>query len=264
MTPAEWTALGTVATAAVAVLAAVFAGWQVWEIRRTREDQARPFVVVDVEPSAAGGHLLNLVIENVGTTVAHDVTFEFKPALRSSRKEYNVAESVLLREGIPTLPPGRRIEALFDVSHERIKTDLPMRYDVTVHLDDSRGRRQKTQQYVIDLSHRYGLLRVEEYGVHHAANALRGIEHTVKKWTAPGGRVKVWNRDEDRYRVDQRVEHDLTGEYPTMATTAPPELLMALGRNVLIRTVVRLARQLWQRLIAPRGGRGVSRAKEGA
>jgi hypothetical protein len=47
-TPTDWTAAGTVAYAAVAVLAALFAGWQVWLLRRTRQEQARPFVVVDV------------------------------------------------------------------------------------------------------------------------------------------------------------------------------------------------------------------------
>ena len=42
-----WTAIGTVVTATVAVFAAGFAALQVWELRRTREDQARPFVIVD-------------------------------------------------------------------------------------------------------------------------------------------------------------------------------------------------------------------------
>jgi hypothetical protein len=258
LTPTEWIALGTVVTAVVAVLAAVFAGWQVWEIRRTREEQARPFVVVDVQSSAASGNLLNLVIENVGTTVAHDVIFEFMPPLRSSQDKYDPSTWVLLREGIPTLPPGRRIEALFDVSHERIKTDLTMRYDVAVQLKNSRGRGQKPQHYVLDLSHRYGLMRVEECGVHHAAKALREIERTVKKWTAPQGRIKVWVRDEDRYQLDERVELALTGEYPTMATSPPSELLMALGRNVIIRAILRATRDLWERLTARLGGRSAS------
>lgn len=261
MTPAEWTALGTVATAVVAVLAACFAGWQVWEIRRTREEQARPFVVVDVQSSAAGAYLLNLIIENVGTTVAHDVTFHFEPTLHSSQDKYDLSDSVLLREGIPTLPPGRRLYALFDVAHERMKTDLPMRYDVTVNLRDSRRRKQKPQHYTIDLTHRYGLMRVEEYGIHHAAKALPEIERNVKKWTAPQGRLKVWVRDEDRYWLDERVEHALTGDYPTLATSPPPELLISLGRNVLIRTLLPATRHLYQRITGPLKARASQEAK---
>lgn len=248
MTPAEWMALGTVATATVALFAAIFAGWQVWEIRRTREEQARPFVVVDVQPSATWGNFLNLVVENVGTTVAHDVTLEFDPPLRSSQDQYALAESVLLQDGIPTLPPGRRIQALFDLSHERVKTDLPMRYDVTVNLSDARGRSQRPQRYVIDLSHLYGLMRVQEYGIHHAAKALRGIEGSIKKWADTQGRLRVWVRDEDRHLLDERVEHALTGRYPSMAASPPSDVAMVLGRNVIVRSLVPILRAFWQRV----------------
>lgn len=58
MTPAEWTALGTIVTALVAVAAAIFAFMQVREIRRTREEQVRPFVVVDIQPSRVWANLL--------------------------------------------------------------------------------------------------------------------------------------------------------------------------------------------------------------
>jgi len=224
-----------VATAVVALLAAGFAAWQVWEIRRTREEQARPFVVVDIRPSTAASNILNLVIENVGTTVARNVTFEFEPPLQSSQEKYDLSESVLIRTGIPTLPPRRRIEALFDVSHERVNTNLPMRYDVTVNLSDARGRRQGPEQYVVDLSHLYGLLRVEEYGIHHAAKALREIQATIKKWSDIHGRLKVWVRDEDRHLLDERVESALTGHHPSLATTSPGEIAMTLGRNVVVR-----------------------------
>lgn len=252
MTPDEWIAVGTVVTAAVAVLAAAFAGWQVWEIRRTREEQARPFVVVDVQPSATWGNFLNLIVENVGTTVAHDVTFQFDPPLQSSQDKYNLRDTVLLRDGIPMLPPGRRIHALFDLSHERVKTDLPMRYDVVVNLSDSRGHKQKPQQYVIDLSHLYGLMRVEEYGIHHAAKSLREIERSVKRWSDAHGRLKVWVRDEDRHLLDEHVEHALTGQYPSLATRPPHELVMTLGRSVVVRSVVQLLRDVRTRLTRAR------------
>ncbi len=159
LTLAEWASIGTITTAGVAVLAALFAGWQGWEIRRTRREQARPFVVVDVQPSAAAGNLLNLIVENVGTTVAYDVELKFTPPLKTTRDTYDIGDSVLVREGIPMLPPRRHIQALFDVSHERFSSDLPMRYDVVVEMKDSRGRKQDPQRYVIDLGHMYGLAR---------------------------------------------------------------------------------------------------------
>jgi hypothetical protein len=150
------TAGATAVAAAVALVAAIFAGWQVWELRRTRAEQARPFVVVDLQPSAVGSHVLNLVIENVGTTVAQDITFEFTPPLASTRPGYAIGDSALLTEGIPMLPPRRRLGFLFDRTPDRKKSRLPLRYDVVVNLADARGRRQKPQRYVIDISHLYG------------------------------------------------------------------------------------------------------------
>lgn len=66
----EWTAVGTIATAVVALVAAGFAFAQVREARRTREDQIRPFVVVDLQPNRAWGNALNLVVENVGRRIS--------------------------------------------------------------------------------------------------------------------------------------------------------------------------------------------------
>lgn len=109
LTAEEWTALGTVVTAVVAVLAAGFAALQVWELRRTREDQTRPFVIVDIQPGPAWANLLV--------------------------------------------------------------------------------------------------------------------------------------RDEDRHRLDERIEFDLTGGRPTLGRRPPSELTLALGRNVAVRSAVRRIRE---------------------
>lgn len=227
-----------------------------WEVRRTREEQARPLVVVDIQPSAVSGNILNLVIENLGTTMANDVTIHCTPLLESSQPGYNLADMALLREGIAGLPPRRRIEVFFDVSHERHKTDLPMRYDAEVRFKDARGRKQEPLRYVLDLAHLYGPGRVDQFGLHHATKALREIESVLKQ-SRRGGRLAVWVRDEDAARQADNIEEALTGDYPTLATKPPSDLLMSLGRNVLVRTAIRAARQLASRLQAPssNGGR---------
>lgn len=243
LTAEDWTAIGTVVTAAVAVLAAGFAALQVRELRRTREDQTRPFVIVDIQPGPAWSNLLDLVVENIGSTAARDVQISFDPPLQQSKDDgYPIGESALISEGIRMLPPGRRIRAFFDASHDRIKTDLPMRYDVTVRLKDARGRAQPDQNYTIDMGYMYGTTQVQEYGLHDAAKAISEIQKTVKKWADIHGRLKVWVRDEDRYRLDERVEHDLTGHPPSLGRQSPSEVTMALGRNVFVRTAVRRLR----------------------
>jgi hypothetical protein len=179
--PDDWEAFGTTVTAAVAVLAAIVAYFQVREARRLREEQARPFVVVDFESSPAWSNLINLVIKNVSNTLATDVRMEFDPPLKSSDASNQLPSSLLIREGIPTLPPGRRIHVFFDATHERIKTDLPLRYDVTVSFKDYRGRQQERLLYRLDLEPLYDVNYITEYGVHHAAKALREIEKLLKQ-----------------------------------------------------------------------------------
>lgn len=116
--PEEWTAVGTVATAIVALFAAVFAGWQVWEMRRAREEAAR---------------------------------------------------------------------------------------------------------------------------------TLREIQKSVKKWSDIHGRLKVWVRDEDRHRLDESIEHDLTGRHPTLGSGPPSELLMIAGRSAVVRAIFRTGRRVLDR-----------------
>jgi hypothetical protein len=103
-------------------------------------------VVVDFEPGSIWGNVIELVVENVGRTLAKNVRFTFEPALRSSQEQrdgYDFERSTPLTRGIPAMPPGKRFVALFDLSHERIKTDLPMSYNVTVELQDFKGRDQE-------------------------------------------------------------------------------------------------------------------------
>src|SRR4051812_14441218 len=69
-TPEQWSAFGTMLTAVVAIAAAGVAWAQVSHARRIRDEQAQPNVVIDFEESALRTHL-DLVIKNIGQTVAY-------------------------------------------------------------------------------------------------------------------------------------------------------------------------------------------------
>lgn len=241
-TPQTWAALGAVVTAVVAMIAAPVAYLQVREARRSRKEQIQPFIVVDIQPSSVWGNLLNLVVENIGKTLARDVRIHFDPVISSS--QYDLGQSTLVCEGIPSLPPNRRIEALFDVSHTRLNNGLPTRYDVVVEFSDARGRQQEPLRYVIDLKPLYGLQRVTQYGIHHAADALRDIEKTLRGWNR-GGRLRVWSRDEDARMERNRIEQDLTGHPPVLGRRPPPEVLVRLARNPILRVIMKFVRELW-------------------
>ncbi|MFF1530970.1 hypothetical protein [Cellulomonas sp. NPDC058312] len=201
-------AVAAVLTLAVAVWAAWYARGQVQLARQTREDQSRPFVVVDFESSVVWLNVINLVVVNVGQTLARDVKLTFDPPLSSSQdksEQFALQDSALVTEGISAMPPGRRIETLFDLSHERIKTELPMRYRVTVECADAHGRKQAPLSYDLDLSTGYRLRRVAVRGAHDAAEALRSIDRRLASWTVNhfGPGIRVWNSD-----LDQRLDEE--------------------------------------------------------
>jgi hypothetical protein len=65
-----WTALATWVTADVALDAGIIALRQLGEARRLRLEQAQPYVVAYMEPSAGAWWLIDLVVRNFDTTAA--------------------------------------------------------------------------------------------------------------------------------------------------------------------------------------------------
>ena len=153
---AEWSAFGQVGTFAVALLAAIFAILQIRQARRLREEEAQPNVVVYFELNPASSMHLDLVVRNLGQTVAHDVTFAFKPKLEAAMANpygYTTGDAHFLREGIPALPPAMEYRMLFESGPERTqRDDLPKKYEATVRYRDRR-RKKIEEQYILDLRH---------------------------------------------------------------------------------------------------------------
>lgn len=180
--------------------------------QRLREEESRPFVVVDFESSPASQHLVDLVVSNIGSTVAKNVRITTDPPLESSDEThgYPLSQAVLMREGIPFLPPGKKISAFFDSSIKRYqRKDLPNRYVATVQFEDYAGRPQEPLKFVLDYGVRYDLLYTTVYGTHHAAEALREISEAVRKWSHFGGRgLEVWSHDGDAFRDKRRQDRD--------------------------------------------------------
>lgn len=220
-------AVAEAVTAVIAVAAAIFAWLQVREARRSREAQTQPFVVVDIEPGRVWMNWLTLVIENVGPTLAKEVKVTFDPPLTTTVKDNLLPDSTLLLEGIAALPPGRRVETLFDLSHDRLQQGLPMRYRVTVSFLDFRGRAQESLPYDIDLSYLYDLEKIGEKNVHDLVNEVAKLRKELEQWR-DGDRGLLVRRPADVYRAaaDRRWQYALTGRRRSMAY---PGLLPGFG-----------------------------------
>ena len=175
--------MATAATALVALLAAVFAYFQVKEARKLRWEQAQPFVVVDLLPNSYENSIIEISISNVGNTLARNVTFSFDPQIEISQERYNLADSVLFTEGIPSLPPGKEIRFIFDVGHQRFDSDLPNTYRITVNCEDAKGTPLPTLEYICDLELYMSLHTLGIRNIHHLAKNVEKIAKTLDGWT---------------------------------------------------------------------------------
>ena len=157
--------LAAVGQLMILVGAAAVAGYQAWEARRLRKEQARPFVVVDFEPERPP--VMNLVITNLGKTMARNVRIDADPPFQSSQDESHpesLAQLKIFADGIPALAPGKRIVLLFDLLDRRPK-ELPNSYWVTVRYEWDEGD-PITEKLRLDLDLYNNLAAIRRYGIH--------------------------------------------------------------------------------------------------
>ncbi len=201
----DWTAVAAWAawvTVGIYVAIGLFAGWQVLEARKLRGEQARPFVIVDFEP----GFLVYLTVENLGRTMARDVSIHFdKPLTSTLRGPRELDVSPLFREPIPALPPGKKIRVLFDQFTERTNAELPMAYDVEVRYRGPTGKKWLNDSYRLDLGMYLGSA-LPQKGIPELVAGVGNILEEIKKWRGSGiSGLLVHTLDQRRQdRIDSR------------------------------------------------------------
>lgn len=185
----------------VLVAAAWYALSQAREARRLREEQFRPFVVVDVEID--NSRILEIVVRNVGLTMARDVQFEVDPPFVTSMDNYNLNEMKLFANGIATFPPGKEYKTLFDSLVQRSQMHLDREYTVLVTYTDPSGKRKFSEPSTIDLGIYRDFLYRRESDVGDIVDELKKLGKTFDKWTYSLGGVKTLNPDEARAESDR-------------------------------------------------------------
>jgi hypothetical protein len=194
---AAWAALATVG---IYVVLGLFAWRQVHEARKLREEQARPFVIVDFDV----GFLVYLTVENIGRTMALDVMIEFDNPLESTlpgRPELD--ESPLFRGPIPALPPGKKIRVLFDQFNARVNAGLPLGYDVKLGYRGPTGWTRWEEVYRLDLGMYVGSQPAPK-GIPELVAEVENIRKEIEKWKGGGLRGLLV------HTTDQRQEDKIT------------------------------------------------------
>jgi hypothetical protein len=161
--------------------------------------------MVDFEP----GWLVYLTVENLGRTMARDVTIHFdKPLTSSLQGRRELDESPLFREPIPTLPPGKKIRVLFDEFNGRTDAGLPLTYDVEVRYHGPTGGKPWKDIYKLDLGMYVGSA-LPPRGIPELVTELEKIRNEIEKWKGSNLRgLLVHTLDQRRLdMIDRRRMH---------------------------------------------------------
>jgi hypothetical protein len=209
-----WTDIGGLAALAaqlVVLSAAVLVALrQVREAKRLREAQAQPFVVVDFEVES-GNQEIRLVISNIGATMARDVRLTFSPALASSLDSHGGVipprELKPLREGIPSLPPGKRVSILFDLFPQREEGNFADEYKVEISFYAPALKKTLHDDSVLDLGIYRGILHAQRRDVHDVHERLKELVSEAKRWTASGSGIEVLTPRAQRARTRATLDH---------------------------------------------------------
>lgn len=184
--------------------AALVAWRQVREARRLREQQNRPFVVIDFDIER--GVETYLEVANLGTSLARDVKFSISPPLASA-VDVPVEKFKMLNTGIPTLAPGKRIRTFFDIGFQRIESDLPLSYVATVEYKDEDCKRSFKEKLDLDLELFMYLESPTRRDAHDIHERLEEIAKTLKKWSySPSGLLMVSRAEADEKNRQRREE----------------------------------------------------------
>jgi len=183
LSPEEWQALAAVVTVFLALIAALVAFVQVRDARRLREEQAAPYVVVTLENADVGMGSLDLVVKNIGSTPAFDVSVSIDPPMERALDApgYPFMGARPLREPIKLLAPGQEIRLWFDQTSERSGKDLPNLFEATVTGLNSRGKKLREARFPLDADFGDGGLYPKIHDLHWLGFRVEGIEKTLKK-----------------------------------------------------------------------------------
>jgi hypothetical protein len=130
-----------------------------------------------------------------------ETTFDDDPLWKSPEN------SVLFSRGIPYLPPGQELTALFDHFPNRVAKGLRMVETVFVDYDATDRRQFRNERFDLDLEVVKGLRHINKKDLHDLVQSVDKIETTLGRWTdrLSGLRVNVANRDRDQRRERRSI-----------------------------------------------------------
>ncbi|MGM0930906.1 MAG: hypothetical protein ACQEXN_14515 [Actinomycetota bacterium] len=118
--------------------------------RELQTEQAQPYVVAYLEADQIKPFLIDLVVKNLGSTMATGVTIgSFTDMKRSPRPPSTESNALGIPNEIPTLAPQQEWRTFWDASHLYKEEALPTEFTVTLKYGGIKGQRFH-HQYRLD------------------------------------------------------------------------------------------------------------------
>lgn len=163
------------------VIAAIFGWHQLKHARELREEQTRPFVVIDLAGSSRP-KFFDLVVTNIGATIARDVKFEFDPPVETSSNYPDIYKLKAFKEGFASLPPGKEFRTLLDFGPSRFEAKLPDTYRVKVSYRGTTGEEPYEEVMDLDFGVYWNRTSVTTRDVHDVHTELKAIAEEMRRW----------------------------------------------------------------------------------
>jgi hypothetical protein len=131
-------------------------------------------------------------VENVGTTPAYNVRIRFDEAPRSEMRD--IEDLRLLKESIPTMPPGQLFRAYWESSltmfSEKKPYPHPFSYRVRVAYQDLQGHHYGPEDYILDFRVFQGQATGPK-GMRELVSQIEKLVQEHKKWTEGARGIRV-------------------------------------------------------------------------
>ncbi len=152
------------------------------EMQVTRDQETAPYVVAyfDVPNETRS---LNLVIKNIGKSMATDVNVVFDPALELRSPYQELFARVLPPDGIPSIPPDYEIRTSIDFFEKYKKSGFPMQFTIHVTYQGGIRKEKRTASYKSDLNLYRGIMYTvaNEPNVKDVVNELKRLASTQER-----------------------------------------------------------------------------------
>lgn len=163
------------------------------ETRYLREAQTEPRIEVFYRPRDEWISLIDIVIKNIGSGPAYDLSFSSSATVSNKGSEEllsRLKELKSLNSGIAYLGPGQEFFSYWTRMTDHFQEKLETQIQVTSNYKSAMGRAY-TRQHILDLSELKGIERIGEPPLLKIAKYVEKLQEEVRRLASGFQKLKV-------------------------------------------------------------------------